>query len=775
MTEAKEKDVDPPIPASVWDHPAAVNLDRNMRHQADMSTLISVMWKCESDEVKKKYAKLSQIAKAEHQAANPGYKYKPVRKGGAVAATTFALAPGSPRNKHPIHLPAARAFHAAPPPPTSRKAPRKKAKSSASRKQIGAAGSGDDDAIMDGEQGWTIPLPANALKGLQPAERYEAVARNIQEGMVGRIEVGDGGEGEWVEYEHDSFATDEVSNASFSFCHLTDSTLTCLVTSPTQSGLPTDPDAMLSGVQYPNRTFDPSYIPPSTGFHPSQLASASSYDFAQPQPVTYDLGPLDTSSSYPAYPEDATNTASTDFTTFEEYPPYNAEAGPSTYANLLHAPALFSDGLGSTGLESPLVDDDPNHYAAMWCLLDEDPSGMAGGEQAVAPFDMPDASQWTDGTWDVIGEGGLAVPIDYDGYGHGDEGGGAGFAGEMVIVGSEGGMTVSEMVRQQWENDRRGGAQIVPADDDQLQAQEDNSFDYEYEPTNGGADEVTYLDAAGDPANSLQWVDADQHQQQLHPQSQDGGYLGPGQPQYHQQQQQQHMYAPSSSSSSRKRYRAPPTPTADQLTFPDSHAPSLAPPLPLDAQPGYLRLKTSSGQLRRQAQPQQPQVQEQRWAMSYEQQHHAHYHTAPPPQQQQEQWSPAANSHQWQINPPSPPQSAPLGETQPASYYYDQDGQDHTTPTQSSSTTYNPYASMSQSTTTETEIFSPPVMPLRSRSTSVERLGDEHETGAGMVGALVFDEPVEVGGSEGGFGRGGGGAKPGPRRGGRVVGGSYKA
>ena len=65
MTEAKEKDVDPPIPAEVWDHPAAANLDRSMRHQSDMSTLISVMWKCESDEVKEKYAKLSQIAKQE--------------------------------------------------------------------------------------------------------------------------------------------------------------------------------------------------------------------------------------------------------------------------------------------------------------------------------------------------------------------------------------------------------------------------------------------------------------------------------------------------------------------------------------------------------------------------------------------------------------------------------------------------------------------------------------------------------------------------------------
>ena len=65
MTEAKEKDVDPPIPASVWDHPLAINLDKNLRHQADMSTLISVMWKCETDEVKKKYAKLSQIAKTE--------------------------------------------------------------------------------------------------------------------------------------------------------------------------------------------------------------------------------------------------------------------------------------------------------------------------------------------------------------------------------------------------------------------------------------------------------------------------------------------------------------------------------------------------------------------------------------------------------------------------------------------------------------------------------------------------------------------------------------
>lgn len=53
---------------------------RSLPPQAEISKLISFMWKNESRAVKKKYERLSDIRRMEHEALYPNYKYQPIRK-----------------------------------------------------------------------------------------------------------------------------------------------------------------------------------------------------------------------------------------------------------------------------------------------------------------------------------------------------------------------------------------------------------------------------------------------------------------------------------------------------------------------------------------------------------------------------------------------------------------------------------------------------------------------------------------------------------------------
>ncbi|KZV61439.1 high mobility group box, partial [Peniophora sp. CONT] len=48
--------------------------------QADLSTKISLMWRNETEEVKKEYERRAERAKAEHARLYPDYKFEPKKK-----------------------------------------------------------------------------------------------------------------------------------------------------------------------------------------------------------------------------------------------------------------------------------------------------------------------------------------------------------------------------------------------------------------------------------------------------------------------------------------------------------------------------------------------------------------------------------------------------------------------------------------------------------------------------------------------------------------------
>lgn len=80
--------VQPPRPPNAWIlyrsdklrelPPPAPNQPR--RAQADVSKLISHMWKHESEYVRAEYERLADVKKAEHQALYPGYRFQPMKK-----------------------------------------------------------------------------------------------------------------------------------------------------------------------------------------------------------------------------------------------------------------------------------------------------------------------------------------------------------------------------------------------------------------------------------------------------------------------------------------------------------------------------------------------------------------------------------------------------------------------------------------------------------------------------------------------------------------------
>lgn len=64
----------------IMNHEATDDEPRSMPPQAEISKLISFMWKNESRATKQKYERLSDIRRMEHEALYPNYKYQPMRK-----------------------------------------------------------------------------------------------------------------------------------------------------------------------------------------------------------------------------------------------------------------------------------------------------------------------------------------------------------------------------------------------------------------------------------------------------------------------------------------------------------------------------------------------------------------------------------------------------------------------------------------------------------------------------------------------------------------------
>lgn len=64
----KLKEIEPPAPGE------------SRRTQADMSKLLSEMWKQETPEVRARYEQLSKVKKAEHQEKYPDYQFRPMKR-----------------------------------------------------------------------------------------------------------------------------------------------------------------------------------------------------------------------------------------------------------------------------------------------------------------------------------------------------------------------------------------------------------------------------------------------------------------------------------------------------------------------------------------------------------------------------------------------------------------------------------------------------------------------------------------------------------------------
>lgn len=86
--KTRPKDVQPPRPPNAWILYRSDKLKslppeqpgEQRRAQADVSKLISELWKRESDAVKLEYERLADAKKAEHQRLYPSYRFQPMKK-----------------------------------------------------------------------------------------------------------------------------------------------------------------------------------------------------------------------------------------------------------------------------------------------------------------------------------------------------------------------------------------------------------------------------------------------------------------------------------------------------------------------------------------------------------------------------------------------------------------------------------------------------------------------------------------------------------------------
>ncbi|KIK98564.1 hypothetical protein PAXRUDRAFT_55546, partial [Paxillus rubicundulus Ve08.2h10] len=77
--------VQPPRPPNAWilyrsDRLKELPPSKERRAQADVSKLISNMWKNEKEEVKLEYERMADAKKAEHQRLYPSYRFQPMKK-----------------------------------------------------------------------------------------------------------------------------------------------------------------------------------------------------------------------------------------------------------------------------------------------------------------------------------------------------------------------------------------------------------------------------------------------------------------------------------------------------------------------------------------------------------------------------------------------------------------------------------------------------------------------------------------------------------------------
>jgi len=86
--KARAKDIQPPRPPNAWILYRSDKLKslppeqpgEQRRAQADVSKLISEMWRNESEAVKLEYERLADAKKAEHQRLYPSYRFQPMKK-----------------------------------------------------------------------------------------------------------------------------------------------------------------------------------------------------------------------------------------------------------------------------------------------------------------------------------------------------------------------------------------------------------------------------------------------------------------------------------------------------------------------------------------------------------------------------------------------------------------------------------------------------------------------------------------------------------------------
>lgn len=305
---------------------------------------------------------------------------------------------------------------------------------------------------------------------------------------------------------------------------------------------------------------------------------------------------------------------SSDYVTYQEYAADAHNYGESyttssSFSSHFQAP-LFTPPDDSVSPLDPNEPQDPNHYAAIWCLLEDDPPlGEGGG----LPSSLAASSSWADGTWDVIGEEGLAVLMNYSfedqaydeqgsaGLGlrlGGEEstGGGGGLmtmmggtegAADMVILeeeGEPGTMTVAELVRAQWEQDRARYQATERGEEEGNEGFGQQQFEGEQGYHKA---EERYEKDVSRHDSAVQWsseADCPSHSNFIAPSS-------ITHPSY------RNARSPSSSDPTpnspphrsikpEKSRQAPaPIPVAPQETYPDHHLPALAPSLPLAALP----------------------------------------------------------------------------------------------------------------------------------------------------------------------------------------------
>ncbi|KIJ19098.1 hypothetical protein PAXINDRAFT_70028, partial [Paxillus involutus ATCC 200175] len=77
--------VQPPRPPNAWilyrsDKLKDLPPSKERRAQADVSKLISNLWKNETEQVKLEYERMADARKAEHQRLYPSYRFQPMKK-----------------------------------------------------------------------------------------------------------------------------------------------------------------------------------------------------------------------------------------------------------------------------------------------------------------------------------------------------------------------------------------------------------------------------------------------------------------------------------------------------------------------------------------------------------------------------------------------------------------------------------------------------------------------------------------------------------------------